>query len=75
MEAQSPMNVNIVVLEKKKETIDKDAWPASCQICNWKEHRALNYYNRLNTSRFPPTNTRVVEHVRQPFVNVVYSRE
>lgn len=31
-----------------------------CQICTKRDHNALDCYNRLNTSRFPPTHSRTL---------------
>lgn len=60
----NPVSVNAVVkFDSKKSGSPRSVSPTPksdirCQICNKKVHSALNCYNRLNISRFPPTHNR-----------------
>lgn len=58
--ANNPLSANVVEAEKntKQGRINYKVIP--CQICSQKGHGALNCYNRLNITKFPPTHNRTL---------------
>lgn len=52
--------VNIAVNQSKSCSTSYSKSEIKCQICTKRGHNALECYNRLNTSKFPPTHGRTL---------------